>query len=346
MRIVIAHAHLCALGGGERATLELLRLLGRRHEVSLWAGDFDAGASYAGLAAFGRRDIARWEWLTQTPPCDAVVTHSFGASLLALRHPRTICYIHTLRSRYLCGGRTPGLVLRRRLDYAALRRAARLATNSQYTAGAIERRYGRSATVVSCGVAPECFTAPPELGSYALYVGRLAPEKGIERLLRWSAPLAINLMVVGAGEPAYEAYLRGLAGPGVIWAGPLQGEQLRQAYARSRMLTFLPDDEEFGLVVLEAMASGRPVISVPTGGIPELVTPDHSGFLVTTAAEFAAAVELLTHDTALSVRLGQAGRATARRYSWERMADAIERLCIEAVETQPGRRRMRAHHTI
>jgi glycosyltransferase involved in cell wall biosynthesis len=331
VRIVVAHSHLNALGGGERVTLELLRGLSKRHEVELWAGDYGPAHTFPELAAFPRRDLKPHEWLLLRPDADAVVSNTFGANLLALRHPNTVCYIHTLRSIYLrqrgVTRLAPGLVTRRALDRAALHRAKALATNSEFTARAIQQKYGRPAAVIPCGVAPEFFELPPEPGTYVLYVGRLAPEKGIERLLRWCADLPVDLLVVGAGTPAYEAYLRGIAGPRTTWAGPLAGPALLDAYRGSRLLVFLPHDEEFGLVVLEAMAAARPILTTPEGGIPELVRDGENGRLVRTPEQFREAVLDLLGDSAQGLRMGLVGRAFAQHYRWDEMVRAVERLC-------------------
>lgn len=331
MRIVVAHSHLSTLGGGERVTLELLRRLGRRHDVVLWAGRYRSQATYSGLADFPRRDLAAWEWLLAVPDADAVITHTFGANLLAWRHPTTLWYIHTLRSVYLRRANRPDLVARRVLERAALRHVAGVATNSHYTAGRFAARYGRAAEVVPCGVDERLLDLPQSPGAYALYVGRLAPEKGIERLLTWSADLPIELAVAGAGDPDYVAGLRRLAGPRTRWLGPLREAALSEAYAGCRCLVFLPREEEFGLAALEAMAAARPVIAAPEGGLPELITDGANGYLVRDRADYAAAVRRLWADDALCLRLGLAGRARARSFSWDAMASRLEALCLGAV---------------
>ena len=234
MRIVVAHSQLNTLGGGERVVLELLRHLSQRHEVMLWAGGYRPQQTYPDLTAFTRRDLAPIEWLYRVPRADVVLTHSFGAHLLALRHPVTICYVHTLRSRYLRGETRPDLAARRSLDRLALRRAAALATNSAFSAGLVARRYSRVAEVIPCGVTPGLLELSPTPGSYALYVGRVAPEKGIERLITWSAGLPFDLHIAGAGEARYGGQLRALAGPGLRWLGPLYGDDLARAYAGAR----------------------------------------------------------------------------------------------------------------
>jgi hypothetical protein len=97
MKLVIAHSQLTTYGGGERSTLELLRYLGRRHEVELWTSRYLAEATYPELMEFPRRTLRSYEWLTGVrSDAGAVVAQSFGAYLLALCHPRTISYLHSI----------------------------------------------------------------------------------------------------------------------------------------------------------------------------------------------------------------------------------------------------------
>ncbi|PWT72310.1 MAG: hypothetical protein C5B60_09750 [Chloroflexi bacterium] len=358
MKLVIAHSQLITYGGGERSALELLRYLGRRHEVELWTSRYRPDATYPELAEFPRRTLRSYEWLTGVrSDAGAVIAQSFGAYLLALRHPRTICYLHTLRSRYLVetvsigsGGRRsrmrPGLVLRRGLDRAAMGRAARLMTNSAYSAGKILERYGKAADVVPPGVGDEYFAPAPSRaaapGDYALYVGRLAPEKGVERLLEWSRGAPLQLVVAGVGEPGFETHLRAIAGPRTTFAGPVSGSALIDLYAGCRYLAFLPYGEEFGLTALEAMAAAKPVLAARDGALPELVRDGQTGFLVESAQEYAAAATRLSSDDTLCRILGEQGQRAARAYSWDTFAATIERACLEVAEgatSHPGRAR-------
>ena len=333
MRIVIAHSRLQGFGGGERTVLELLRGLGRRHEVEMWAGHYAPERTYPGLRDFPRREVADWQWPLLRSDADALIAHSFGARLLALRSPRVVSYLHTLRARYLRPGLRPDLRLRRRLDRTAMRRSAAILTNSTYTARRIAREYGRAAEVAPPGVDERLFALPECAGDYMLSVGRLAPEKGIERLLAWTAPLALDLVIVGTGQLDYERRLRRLAGPRVRFRGALTGEALEAAYAGCRFLAFTPHDEELGMAALEAMAAGKPVIATPEGGLSELVREGATGFFATDAAQFAEAAGRLMASDQVSRQLGREGRRLARAYSWERLVLRVEEICEQLSHT-------------
>ena len=329
MRLIIAHSQLTTLGGGERATLELLRFLSRRHETELWTSRYRSEMTYPELADYPRRRLHAYEWLTVRPEADAVIAESFGAYMLALRHSRTLTYVHTLRSQYLDGSRRPDLVARRRLDNAAIGSAARLYTNSAYSAARTRALYDREATVLPPGVEERYFTSPATVGTYALYVGRLAPEKGLDRLFSWSRDLPVELVVAGDGDPAYVARLKAIAPPRTRFTGPALGSSLDRLYTGCRYLVFLPHGEEFGLAALEAMAAGKPVVAAREGALPELVTHGKTGFLVNDAEGLRAATAQLLQDDTLCLRLGERGREVAGRYTWRRFAEGIEAACRE-----------------
>src|SRR5438552_11903478 len=181
MHIVLAHSHANTLGGGERAVLELARGLMPRHKVRLLLGGFDPNRTYPELAGLPRaaKKMGRLQWPIAEVPGDAIVANSFGASLLALRNgPRVAYWVHSTRSVFLePGARRVDLLLRRVLDWTAVRRANQLVANSRYTAARLRQLYRRDAdAVVYPGVDLALFRPGRATGAYAITVGRLSPE--------------------------------------------------------------------------------------------------------------------------------------------------------------------------
>lgn len=117
-------------------------------------------------------------------------------------------------------------------------------------------------------------------GNYFLYFGRLAPEKGLDLLIRAAAATGAELRITGTG-PA-ETALRELAKPfpSIEFTGYCSGERLRELVQKSRAL-ILPSQwyENAPLAILEAYASGKPVIGARVGGIGELIVEGETGFL-------------------------------------------------------------------
>lgn len=332
MRIVLAHSHANTFGGGERAVLELARALGGRHHVRLLLGSFDPRRTYAELASLPYNRLTRLQWLGSRIEADAIVTNSFGANLLALRNgPKVAYWVHSTRAIFLQpGARRVDLIARRALDWLAVRRSARLVANSRYTAARLSRLYRReSDAVIYPGVDLALFR-PGQVATsaYAITVSRLSPEKGLDRLFElWRDVPDLPLHVVGSGSPEILRQWRARAPHGVVFRGRLTATDLSEAYRGASVAVFAPYAEEFGLAPLEAMASGVPVVAWREGGLQETVIDGETGFLVTDSVTFRQRVRLLLHESRRRDAFGQAARARAEQFSWQRTAMAMEEIC-------------------
>jgi glycosyltransferase involved in cell wall biosynthesis len=173
-----------------------------------------------------------------------------------------------------------------------------------------------------------------------LFVGRISPHKGLDRLIE-AMPEGAALTVAGApvhdrlAPRGYDDHLRRLAsGRDVRFTGPVEEDALPNLYSRARVFV-LPSVHEtsfgkraaiselLGLSVLEAMASGTPVICSAVGGLPEVVSPE-AGFLVEpgNVSELREHLSRLLGDRALAARMGARGREIVReRFTWARCAE-------------------------
>lgn len=173
-------------------------------------------------------------------------------------------------------------------------------------------------------------------GEYVLFVGRLASNKGLLPLVRAFAPLArsdptASLVLVGEdggmrGAVEAEVDRLGLR-PRVRLTGFLEDDRkLAQAFRDARLFVLPSEYESFGLVLLEALAQGTPVVASRVGGIPEFVPDGQAGRLVPPGDESALAAGLaeLWNDPDLRRRLGEFGRTqVVPRYTWDRVVDQL-----------------------
>jgi len=140
---------------------------------------------------------------------------------------------------------------------------------SEHVARRIRRCYGREADVIHPPVDVARFDVADENpGEFYLVVSALAPYKRIDLAITAAGRLGRRLLVVGTGPE--ERRLRGLAGPGVEFLGWRSDAEVASLYRRCRAVLF-PGEEDFGIVPLEAMAAGRPVIALAAGGALETV---------------------------------------------------------------------------
>ena len=179
-------------------------------------------------------------------------------------------------------------------------------------------------------------TRPPTV----LYVGRLYPEqKGLETLVAAFASIArghpAQLRLVGEDwgglARVRESAREGGITDRVVATGPLERKELLEEYARAEVLVLPSRFEPFGIVLLEAMAAGLPVVASRVGGIPEVVDAGTTGILVPPGqpAPLAEAIASLLDDPARAAQLGAAGRRRAEQYSWSRIAPEYLRLFRE-----------------
>lgn len=165
-----------------------------------------------------------------------------------------------------------------------------------------------------------------------LHVGRLAPEKNVElllkafALLRETAPHAnVRLVVAGSG-PSLPG-LRAMAGEGVTFLGTLDRErELPGLYASCDAFAYASETETLGLVVLEAMASGLPVVAVPAGGVADHLRDGVNGLAYPAGSVRACAESMrrLVEDHGLREELRGGARATAARLSWGAELDRLD----------------------
>jgi glycosyltransferase involved in cell wall biosynthesis len=189
-------------------------------------------------------------------------------------------------------------------------------------------------------------------GPLLLYVGRLAPEKNLSLLaeLLDGVPDA-QLALVGDGPSRAELerlFAPHAAGGRVHFAGFLRGEELARAFASADLFVMPSRTETLGFVVLEAMASGLPVVVADAGGSPELVHPGEDGLLFDPERprELVARVCELLGDDPRRRFLARAARKAAEQASWAAatrgLVDAYRRAIVLAGQSRGALRRLGA----
>ncbi|MCA0756282.1 glycosyltransferase family 1 protein [Paenibacillus sp. N4] len=162
-----------------------------------------------------------------------------------------------------------------------------------------------------------------------LYAGRIAPEKDIGtlgavmRALPGSVQQRVHWIIAGDGPNRQE--LQEQAPANVTFAGYLHGEELAQAYASSDMFVFPSASETFGNVVLEAMASGLPVIGANAGGVKEIVADGVSGALCEprNTEDFVRAIARWADSPELLGAMSRESRRQALGRSWTSIFDRL-----------------------
>lgn len=228
---------------------------------------------------------------------DVVISSSNAYFAKAVNAPNGvhICYCHT-PARSLYGyttmsnwqanpwTRIPGQWINhylRMVDFEVAQKVDYFIANSQETARRIEKFYRRDSTVIHPPVSvPEKAPTPTSKNkqkSYFIYVNRLALAKHPELAVRACSELGVALKVVGEGK--MRAQLETIAGPTVEFLGGVDDAALQKLYAGAEALIYPVEDEDFGIVPVEAMGYGLPVIAHNSGGPRETVIDAKTGVL-------------------------------------------------------------------
>jgi glycosyltransferase involved in cell wall biosynthesis len=308
MRVAIVHYWLVNMRGGERVLEALCELYPdadvfthvyapermsetiRRHQVRTTLINKLPYArrlyqSYLPLMPFALEQL-------DLRPYDLVISSESGPAKGVLTRPDAlhICYCHTpmryawnMYQEYREGlsglKRWAMSVLLHKIrqwDVTAAARVDYFVANSHNVAQRIRKYYRRDAMVISPPVDLDRFggAASTSADDFYLCVGQLIPYKQVGLAITAFNRLGRRLVVIGEGKQRDE--LGKLAGPTITFVERVDDTILRDYYARCRALVFTAE-EDFGIVPLEAMAAGKPVIAFGKGGALETVTPGRTG---------------------------------------------------------------------
>ena len=182
------------------------------------------------------------------------------------------------------------------------------------------------AAVIHHGVDVDAFPLGAGDGDYALFLGRMSPDKGVDVAARVARRAGVPLRIAAKmREPAELGYFHDVVAPllvdGVEYVGEVGGRDKLELLAGARcLLNPIAWPEPFGMVMIEALAVGTPVVATPCGSVPEIVSHGRTGFIVADEEGLAAALRRVSELDRSACR-----KEAAERFATERMvADHLE----------------------
>lgn len=273
-------------------------------------------------------------------PIDLVIGTKFPSYFA--RHANKVAWlIHQYRAAYeLCGtefsdfDHVEGDVALRAtlldLDTAMLRECRRLYTNAANTAGRLQKFNGLAAEPLYHPPHLADRLAPGPYGNYVLSVGRLETVKRPQLLIEAMARVTRPIELLVAGDGTQRANLEALAArigvtDRVRFLGAVDDQTLLALYAGALAVAYVPFDEDFGYVTLEAFLARKPVITARDSGGPlEFVVDGVNGTVADPAAEAVAdAINAYHASRALAASHGDAGFDRARLVTWDGVVETL-----------------------
>ncbi len=306
-RIALAHDHLFQLGGAEQVLREFIQLYPDAPLYTLVCGE--AARSFLAPAELNTSylqhvpgGIRFFKWFLPVMPSawdrfdfspyDVVISSATGfVKSIDTKGAKHVSYFHS-PTRYLWGEndayldsvRVPWAVKQylqhliaefRVRDYEAAQSVDHIITNSNFIASRIRKYYGRESTVIYPPIDASQFHLSQDIGDYYLIVSRLRPYKRVDLAIEAFNNLKLPLVIIGDGEEY--GRLKAMSKNTIHFLGEVSDAERNKYMARCKAFIY-PQEEDFGISAVEAMASGRPVIAFRGGGALETVTPSLNGF--------------------------------------------------------------------
>ena len=325
-RVAIVHYWFVTMRGGERVIERLLHMF---PDADLFTHVFDENAvsdvirarkvttSFIQRLPGARRHYQKY--LPLMPMAleqfdlrgyDLVISSESGPAkgVIAAPDAMHMCYVHSpmryLWDHYHDYRDSAGALTRaampwifhnlRTWDAISATRVDHLVANSHFIQQRISRAWGQPSTVVYPPVATDLFHPSDTIEPHYLWVGQMTPYKRADLAVDAFNALKLPLLMVGTGEMAAE--IRRRAGPTIRIVERMNFSDLRRAYATSRALVYTAE-EDFGIVPVEMMASGRPVLAYGRGGALETIDQGVTGlcFPEQTVESVIAGVQAMEH---------------------------------------------------
>ncbi|MFH0852928.1 MAG: glycosyltransferase [bacterium] len=310
MKVALIHEHLAQDGGAEKVLQSFQEMFPKAPTYTLVYNKFKANRSFLGKdirtsfiqnLPFGVKKYQAYLPLMPTAieqfdltEYDLVLSSSSALSKGVITLPETlhICYCHS-PTRYLWSDThryvqdlpynrlikklVPVLLNRIRIwDRLAADRVDVFLANSRAIQARIKKYYSRDSTVIYPPVNVKTFSISPKIQNFYLIGGRLVAYKRYDLAVMAFNRLGIPLKIFGDG-PELEN-LKSLAKSNIEFLGKVSNDELKRLY-RECVAFLHPQEEDFGITAIEAMASGRPVIAYASGGALETVIPGRTGEL-------------------------------------------------------------------
>jgi len=275
--ILITAPHLLSHGGGELLVLNFFQHLSKKNNVELWTWKYDKKKTFnefkklgAKLKVIGKETnyfnrLRTWSSIN-CESFDAVLAGGFPSYFCANKHKNVAAKIMIIPG-YV---KNPLLVPLKLFDGIMLKKCKTVIVDCKTMQKKIKDTYGCESKVIPPGIELNLYKKG-KFEDYFVHVSRLDKEKNVDKLVReWN--LKTKLILAGDGKKEYREELMKMAkGKNIEFVGNKSKNELAKLYSNCTAVLLAAEDEPFGLVVLEGMASGKPIIAINKGGPTDTV---------------------------------------------------------------------------
>jgi len=352
MKIAILQPYIEGIGGAQRVIeTYALYLQQKGHEVEIFTQRYDEKTAYPGFKKLKINLLTPKSklfspfifWLKKFDGFDVVIANDWPTNFASLRNDNVvwICYspkrdFYDLKEYYWENASFFGkisLLLKRlffqKLDKMSAMRMKKIAANSKNVHARMQRYYQKDAETIYHGINYKDYKSKSHQ-NYILSVGRFVPAKRIDIAIKSMGFVRnknIKLYVVGDGPDKAKLEELSKNYPNVKFCGAVSDKKLTELYANCLGVISICINEDWGLVPLEAGASGKVVIGENAGGLKESVINGKTGLLLNeiNPESIASTIDFLGDNKKLAIKMGQAARKNVKKFDWKVILPKLER---------------------
>jgi len=353
MKIAILQPYIEGIGGAQRVIeTYALYLQKQGHDVEIFTQRYNPKTAYPGfknlkISAIGLKSKFFSPFIfmfKKFRDFDVVIANDWPTHFASLINNNVfwICYspkrdFYDLREYYWSNASFLGKVvlwlkkvLFQKIDKISAQRARIIIANSKNVQARIKKYYGRDARVLYHGI--NCSDYKNEnYSNYILSVGRFVPAKRIDIVIKSMGFVKnkdVKLYIAGDGPDRDKIVELCKNYPNVKFLGSVPDKKLVKLYANCLAVISVCKNEDWGLVPLEAGASGKVIIGENSGGLKESVINNKTGFLIDEVSpeKIAEKIDYLVKNKKIAVKMGKEASKIAKRFDWKELMPNLEKM--------------------
>jgi glycosyltransferase involved in cell wall biosynthesis len=358
LKIAIFEPYIEGIGGAQRVIARYANYLqSKGHHVEIFTQRYTPQTAYRGFEKIKiniikptAKNLSFIAFLKKFDGFDIRIINDFPSNLVSIRNKNTawVCYspkryFYDLKEHYFKNASFKGKILLylksflKRIDLLSAKKTTCILPISKTIQKRVEKYYKiKDSQQVYVGIDFDKYKQG-KFQNYLLCISRFETSKRIDVVIKsmeFVKNKKLKLYVIGSGSE--EQKLRELAKeyPSVKILGEVSDIKLLELYTNCLAVIYIPIDEDFGLIPLEAGAAGKPFIGANEGGLKETVINDQSGFLLDTPTpeNIAKKINFLDSERNIAKKMGREARKQVRKFDWDILLPQWEKLILKCAK--------------
>jgi len=351
MKIAVFEPYIAEMGGAQKVILKYcLYFQSKGHSLEIFTQRYEPKTAYPDFNKLkittinpSQKNLSPIAFLKKFDGFDIYITNDFPSNFISIKNKPSIwiCYspkryFYDLKQYFYENASFSGKLslflkhlLFKKIDKLSARKTTKIFPISKTISKRIKKYYNLDAQdIFYCGIDTTKYKSKKSK-NYFLYISRLVKPKRVDLAIKAMNLIKdkdIELYIVGAGPEELNLKKLAKGNNQIKFLGAVDDKKLIELYAECLGVIFVPLDEDWGLIPLEAGASGKPIIGSNEGGLKETIIDNKTGFLIyPTPENIADKIILLNKNRELANKTGLEAKEYVKKFDWEKLLPSFEK---------------------